>query len=320
MNIPTIFTQVEFFYSLACYTVILSGTFCAIVRWCHMCHPFDKQGDYFYPARRQMTFFYAATALQLPYVLCPADSGTWFFARSFGILYYPVCFAMLYHRYFQMGKMWRKVSSIFYFLTPFLLLGGLFTIVVFHAEEILLPYKLQWECVVGGMSILLSIPMIRVGRWLIRKVDEYHTQNFSSDSDFPFAFAKKILYLPVMWLLVMWTQFLVDSQLLKAFIDLFLAAWQIRFLCRILHPNKLIHSAQGQEDMDTIAQDNMERVLKETEFFEQIVLSADNQTMEETNIKDIENADDEPELQERNRENSRLQIKQENWESVKTRC
>lgn len=93
-----------------------------------------------------------------------------------------LCHAL--HRYFQMGKMWRKVSSIFYFLTPFLLLGGLFTIVVFHAEEILLPYKLQWECVVGGMSILLSIRMTRVGRWLIRKVDEYPTQNFSSDSDF----------------------------------------------------------------------------------------------------------------------------------------
>lgn len=277
MNIPTIFTQVELFYSLACYTVILSGTFCAIVRWFHMCHPFDKKGDYFYPARRQMTFFYAATALQLPYVLCPADPGTWFFARSFGILYYPVCFAMLYHRYFQMGNMWRKASSVFYFLTPFLLLGGLFIIVVFHAEEILLPYKLQWECVVGGMSILLSIRMIREGRWLIKKVDDYHTQNFLSDSDFPFAFAKKILHLPVMWLLVMWTQFLVDSQLLKAFVDLFLAAWQIRFLCKILHPNKLIHSAQGQEGMDTIAQDNMERVLQETEFFEQIVQAVDYQ-------------------------------------------
>ena len=218
---------------------------------------------------------------------------------------------------FPNGKDVAKGVVHLLFPHPFPAARRFVTIVVFHAEEILLPYKLQWECVVGGMSILLSIPMIRVGRWLIRKVDEYHTQNFSSDSDFPFAFAKKILYLSVMWLLVMWTQFLVDSQLLKAFIDLFLAAWQIRFLCRILHPNKLIHSAQGQEDMDTIAQDNMERVLKETEFFEQIVLSADNQTMEETNIKDIENADDEPELQERNRENSRLQIKQENWESVK---
>lgn len=46
---------------------------------------------------------------------------------------------MLYHRYFQMGKMWRKVSSIFYFLTPFLLLGGLFTIVVFHGRRFFCP-------------------------------------------------------------------------------------------------------------------------------------------------------------------------------------
>lgn len=37
----------------------------------------------------------------------------------------------------------------------------------------------------------------------------------------------------------------------------------------------------------------------------------------EARITNQKNADDEPELQERNRENSRLQIKQENWESVK---
>ena len=58
MNIPTIFTQPEDFYSLACYTYILSGMICGVVRWFHMCHPFDKWGgDFFYPARRQMTFF-----------------------------------------------------------------------------------------------------------------------------------------------------------------------------------------------------------------------------------------------------------------------
>lgn len=89
MDIPTIFTQPENFYSLACYTYILSGVICAVVRWFHMCRPFDQRSDYFYPARRQVTFFYAATALQLPYMLCPGDPGSWFFARSFGILYYP---------------------------------------------------------------------------------------------------------------------------------------------------------------------------------------------------------------------------------------
>lgn len=45
MNIPTIFTQVEFFYSLACYTYILSGVICGVVRWFHMCHPFDRGGE-----------------------------------------------------------------------------------------------------------------------------------------------------------------------------------------------------------------------------------------------------------------------------------
>lgn len=44
MNIPTIFTQPEDFYSLACYTYILSGVICGVVRWFHMCHPFDKWG------------------------------------------------------------------------------------------------------------------------------------------------------------------------------------------------------------------------------------------------------------------------------------
>ena len=58
MDIPTIFTQPENFYSLACYTYILSGVICAIVRWFHMCRPFDQRSDYFYPARRQVTFFY----------------------------------------------------------------------------------------------------------------------------------------------------------------------------------------------------------------------------------------------------------------------
>lgn len=58
MRISTDFASVEFFYSLACFTFILSGVFCAVVRWCHMCHPFDERGDFFYPARRQMTFLH----------------------------------------------------------------------------------------------------------------------------------------------------------------------------------------------------------------------------------------------------------------------
>lgn len=332
MDIPTIFTQPENFYSLACYTYILSGVICAIVRWFHMCRPFDQRSDYFYPARRQVTFFYAATALQLPYMLCPGDPGSWFFARSFGILYYPVCFALLYHRFFQMRHLWSKKLSIAYFCSPFLLLGALFVIVVFHQNDLLLPYKRLWECIMVCVSILLTYRLVKECRWVAKKVESYHTQNYSNESDFPFTFAKNMLYLPAVWLIVMWTLFLLDNQMVKAFIDLIIAAWHVLFLCHILHPSRPVSSKRSIDDMKTIEDENMERILQENELLEKVVEATDNLILEEpcteneagvtdeANVTDENNETDEAnerQLIERNGENTRQRIEKEKWESVK---
>ena len=338
MDIPTIFTQPENFYSLACYTYILSGVICAIVRWFHMCRPFDQRSDYFYPARRQVTFFYAATALQLPYMLCPGDPGSWFFARSFGILYYPVCFALLYHRFFQMRHLWSKKLSIAYFCSPFLLLGALFVIVVFHQNDLLLPYKRLWECIMVCVSILLTYRLVKECRWVAKKVESYHTQNFSNESDFPFTFAKNMLYLPAVWLIVMWTLFLLDNQMVKAFIDLIMAAWHVLLLCRILHPSRPVSSKRNIDDMKTIENENMERILQENELLEKVVEATDNHILEESCTEDEDGVTDEAkvtdeagvtdennetdeanerQLIERNGENTRQRIEKEKWESVK---
>ncbi len=338
MDIPTIFTQPENFYSLACYTYILSGVICAIVRWFHMCRPFDQRGDYFYPARRQVTFFYAATALQLPYMLCPGDPGSWFFARSFGILYYPVCFALLYHRFFQMRHLWSKKLSIAYFCSPFLLLGALFVIVVFHQNDLLLPYKRLWECIMVCVSILLTYRLVKECRWVAKKVESYHTQNYSNESDFPFTFAKNMLYLPAVWLIVMWALFLLDNQMVKAFIDLIIAAWHVLFLCRILHPSRPVSSKRSIDDMKTIEDENMERILQENELLEKVVEATDNLILEEpctedeagvtdeanvtdeASVTDENNETDEAierQLIERNGENTRQRKEKEKWESVK---
>lgn len=338
MDIPTIFTQPENFYSLACYTYILSGVICAVVRWFHMCRPFDQRSDYFYPARRQVTFFYAATALQLPYMLCPGDPGSWFFARSFGILYYPVCFALLYHRFFQMRHLWSKKLSIAYFCSPFLLLGALFVIVVFHQNDLLLPYKRLWECIMVCVSILLTYRLVKECRWVAKKVESYHTQNYSNESDFPFTFAKNMLYLPAVWLIVMWTLFLLDNQMVKAFIDLIIAAWHVLLLCRILHPSRPVSSKRSIDDMKTIENENMERILQENELLKKVVEATDNLILEEpctedeagvtdeanvtdeASVTDENNETDEAierQLIERNGENTRQRIEKEKWESVK---
>ena len=38
-----------FCYS-ACLILIVTGLICSVIRWCHMCHPYNQKADYFYPS------------------------------------------------------------------------------------------------------------------------------------------------------------------------------------------------------------------------------------------------------------------------------
>lgn len=258
----------EIFYSLACFTYILSGLFCAVIRWFHMCHPYNRQPDFFYPARRQVTFFFFAIVMELPYVFRPSDADTWFFIRTFGIVYYPVCFAMLFHRYFRMGHLNRNWPSRLYFTLPILLLGVLMLVAIFHEGNLLRPYRWAGEVVATCVSLTVSWQFVREGWWLNRKIDEYHTQNYSNESDFPYTFAKKVFYQPIVWFVLMWIIFLTGSRMLKLVIDLAFSVWMIGFLVQILHPNRMIHSREDNENMDRIEEAGMEVARREAEDFE----------------------------------------------------
>ena len=181
---------------------------------CVRCHPYSEQGDYFYPARRQVTFFYGAVVLQFPYVLCPSDPDAWFFARSFGIIFYPICFAVLFFRYFRMNNICniqdlnKKAPYNLLFILPFLLLIVMFFFVTFRNGAVFTPYQKEWEYGLGGISLLISYGFMRECWWLSRKLDNFNIQNYSNEDDFPYAFAKKVFRLPLIGFTIMWIVFL----------------------------------------------------------------------------------------------------------------
>lgn len=126
--------------------------------------------------------------------------------------------------------------------------------------------------------------------------------------------------------------------MVKAFIDLIIAAWHVLFLCRILHPSRPVSSKRNIDDMKTIENENMERILQENELLEKVVEATDNLILEEPctededGVKDEANVTDEAgvtdennetdeanerQLIERNSENTRQRIEKEKWESVK---
>ena len=126
--------------------------------------------------------------------------------------------------------------------------------------------------------------------------------------------------------------------MVKAFIDLIMAAWHVLLLCRILHPSRPVSSKRNIDDMKTIENENMERILQENELLEKVVEATDNLILEEPCTEDEAGVTDEADvtdeagvtdenyendeanerqLIERNGENTRQRIEKEKWESVK---
>lgn len=236
----------DILYADACFLFMITGVICAIIRWVHMCRPYNENGDYFYPARKQVTFFYAAIVMQFPYFLFPSDNGVWCYIRIFGIIYYPVCYAMLFLRYFH----WKKLAgwkNWLFFSGPILLLFVLMLMALTTGGR-WLEKQYDWiQYMMGALSIILTIRLLSVIRAMHDSIQNYHKQNYSTEEDFPYRFAEKVIWSPLIWIALVWGIFLTESRMFKAFVDVITSAWMILFLCMILHPQRVQRPAQIEE-------------------------------------------------------------------------
>lgn len=91
----------EALFSDACLVLIVAGLVCAAVRWFHMCAPYSDNEKVFYPARRQMSLFFALPVLLVPYVLMPSGPAVMTYAVSVWIIYISLAVSVLYRIYFR---------------------------------------------------------------------------------------------------------------------------------------------------------------------------------------------------------------------------
>lgn len=263
------FSTPDIYYYTACLLFIFTGVLCGAVRWFHLCRPYDKEADYFYPARRQVTFFYTALLLLVPYLLHLQAPDTWLFTRIFGILYYPVCFTMLYRCYFSdkdKHKHLRHNGIIA--IAPFLLLLPLCGF-AFAGGNRLADYRDIIMGTAGCVSILVSLRMFNTILWLKKRIDDYHNNTYSNSDDFPYKFASRVIFVPVVWMLLMWGVFLSDSREVKMWTDILLTIVQTLMLIAILHPQR----NERVQNMEQATMAEIEEADEETAKEENIQIS-----------------------------------------------
>lgn len=84
------YSETESINVLSVWGFVVVGLVCSLLRWFHMCRPYDKSPEIFYPARKYMTFIFAICILLFPYVLFPEDPDSHLLIEVFFPISLPI--------------------------------------------------------------------------------------------------------------------------------------------------------------------------------------------------------------------------------------
>lgn len=240
----------EALFSDACLVLIVAGLVCATVRWFHMCSPYSDNEKVFYPARRQMSLFFALPVLLVPYVLMPSGPAVMTYAVSVWIIYISLAVSVLYRIYFRWeldGKfLWKKIVN----WCELLWMAALLLVLVICPQFFSSHEKLIYvgSAVAGTCSTVLAVfTLLR----LRRDIDLYMNDNYSNPEDFPLNFARKVLCLPLVLILLGWVLFLTKNPWLFLANNLLYSVVFVWLLCVILKPQE-VNCTQGSVEDEVL--------------------------------------------------------------------
>lgn len=228
----------DIFYYTANILCLFSGLICAVLRWFHMCRPFDKEEAYYYPARKQVTVCYFLILFQFPYLMYLSSFDAWMYVRVFGILFYPVIFTVLLNRYFHYTeRIWWRMSLHTVWIISSVLLCVLFLLALRGGD--LLAGRAHIVCLLSVMMAVLS--MVTMCYTLYRvyvDIRQFQYDKYSNEQDFPLRFARITIVLVLFLMLNMWVLYVSDSRMVKAAVDLLLCFLHTLLILIILYPQR----------------------------------------------------------------------------------
>ena len=232
-----------YFLGLAALAYVLTSVIMAAVRWFHMCTPYDKHPDYYYPGRKHVVWFSLSALVLIPYIVNPEDTDAWYLARSFLFPLLLFFFVNLMYAYFgsvMRWQKWRKPIKILAFPVFFVLTAAL-VFAIFPGNQIGeggLISTLAANHILFFLGIFLSLlginSLLLVWKW--RK--SFDEDDYANPNDFPVRFASRMILLQLVVSLLLWTNVLINKPFFMACAMIVLSVSEVFFLILALPPQR----------------------------------------------------------------------------------
>jgi len=254
------------------------SVFAGIIRWFHMCHPYDQHPDYYYPARKLFVRFALSSVILVPFIVHPDDSDAWYLLRCY---FFPALLFLLtnlMYAYFGSVMQWRKWKKLF-------LAGGTlvmttlfitFVFAVWPGEQIGpegIVSRRTAELVLMAEGILMTIAGAGTLKLVWRWLKAFDEDDYSNPNDFPVRFAIRMSMLLLVVMLLIWIGALIPLPGVMITIIVLITLGCILFLIFALHPQRtrpLAETLKGtaeetEEEPDNERQSYLQGLSKEKE-------------------------------------------------------
>ena len=231
-------TEEQVFYIVATTTYVVTALVISAVRWFHMCQPYDRHPDYYYPARKTITIVYLTAVLLIPYIVLPDRLGSWLLVKAYFLPADLYFMSILFFSYFGSVMHWRKWRR------PTILWGSLALIALLSGPVIsvfgqgAVNSRVLGYTIIYGLGILMTglclLSIFVVVRWA-RRID---VEDYSNPQDFPVSFAHRMSILMTVTMVLLWINALCDSPATMAVLQLLLSVFSVGVLIVSLRPHR----------------------------------------------------------------------------------
>ena len=240
----------------------------AAVRWFHMCRPYDKNPDYYFPGRKIATLIALASLFLLPYAFNPTSPSTWLIVKAYFLPVELYFLTILLFSYFGSVMDWKKWERP----AKWVGIPGLAGLIL---APLIAGLFQKWHIgsfeLANGVILVLGIIMTVICLWSVARVLRW-AQNVNDDDeysnpyDFPVVFARKNAHRMLLTIVFLWVAALSDNPGVMALLQLFLSGFSLLLLIGVLEPHR--HRELAQELPETSEQAAAEApAASSTEFY-----------------------------------------------------
>lgn len=218
------------------FAFILVFVICGLVRWFHMCRPYDCKADYYYPARKIVAVSYLAACVQLPYLFNWSSPDAWLLVRGFFIVYVPAISSLAFKKFFFKNEEHDKYSYALIVGLSVSVILMMFVMACFGGD--LSGKHSLIKVAIIAVSLLLTVYLLYVTIRLSRQIGDFVRGEYSNDEDFPVRFATSIVFVPTLATAIAWGAYVCDSRTMTSVMNVIMTVTGFTILLVILHPQR----------------------------------------------------------------------------------